>query len=192
MSISKKVVAVLLVAGVAFSLWDYVQWHRAEFGRLGQGPIAGPTPTPQALARPWQSDWVGIRLAPPQGWSVQPGAGDSKAWSSLPLGQRVQVVQFSHPPAQLSLGAEKYVSDLTAAVAAEVATLPLLSGDRQYINTDQASLVVLTWQKETNTYQEAILVSKGKLVVMESQAATSVWPAYEPTFGQIYRSVVLF
>lgn len=193
MSIASKIAILLVALGVGFTLWDYSNWHQAEYGRYGQGPEANqPTPTPQALANPVQITWAGLRISPPNGWQIIPVSQEPDFLLTLPLNQRVEVAKITGQDAAITVWLEPTEKGLTLAVDEEVQALPKLARERDYFNTDDVSVTVITWQQDQLTKQWAMLVYKGKLVVIEAQAATSVWNSFEPTFWDVYRSVVVF
>ncbi len=185
MSIASKLVIIVVTVGVAITIVDYVSWRQAEFGRLGQGANVAQPPPPLALTRVYQSDWAGVRWSTPGEWKVN-------LIDVGQVGQRAEVAGIDGGPAQVTVWVEKYEGDLIGAAETETARLPTLVRERQYLNTDQVHAVILTWVEGDRIYQRALFTGGQKLVVVEAAAATSAWSAFEPTFWQVYRSVVLF
>lgn len=189
MSIASKVVSALVLVGMVVSVRDYLGWRRGELAHFGQGPAeASPLPTPQNLAGVWQSDWAGLRLTPIQNWDFQPVSHQP----NYSIDRREEVASLDGNDASLSIWVQNYTGNLINATETEEVGLPKLVRERQYLNTDQVHAAILTWTDRELTLQRAVFVEKGKQVIIEAQAPTSVWNAYEPTFWALYESVRLF
>ena len=192
MSIPSKVVVVLLVAGAAFSLWDYLQWRQAEQGKYGQGPAATPVAQPAQLVPPVRVNWAGVRWSPPQGWQMTTVSHDQSFLASLSGSVRVEVSKLTNSGVETDVLVQKFTGNLVDAAEAEVKNLPALSREREYLNTDHSHAVVLTWIAGSQTWQRVLFVAGERLIIIQSQASTSAWLTYEPTLRKIYQSVVLF
>ena len=75
-----------MIAGMAFSVWDYKQWRGEEMRNFGQGPSSNPKsqiPNPK-LAEVYQDDEWGIRFKYPVGWKIEENLKIEKTEKNLP------------------------------------------------------------------------------------------------------------
>lgn len=76
----KIIIALLLVVGIGFSIWDYRSWRKEETRNFGQGPGS----TSVALTRIYQNDEWGVRLKYPEGWDIEKTVRFERTEKNLP------------------------------------------------------------------------------------------------------------
>ncbi|TSC87922.1 MAG: hypothetical protein G01um101416_237 [Microgenomates group bacterium Gr01-1014_16] len=82
----KIIVALLLVVGVGFSVWDYKSWRREEIREYGKGPKINVQSSMfnVQLTEIYQNDELGIRLKYPADWEIEKNLKIEKSGKNLP------------------------------------------------------------------------------------------------------------
>lgn len=165
------ILGVALAMGVALSVRDWQRWRYEETKNYGHGPGGAGELEEQARRRKWalyQNEAVGIRLRYPEGWEVKE--------NSVSSGKRekVSVVRFGEGGGwRIDVGVEelKTGANLNEVVDREIKTLKglgaTLVGERQNLNTERVSAVILTWEEGGEKRQRGVTVGGGKIVVVD-------------------------
>jgi hypothetical protein len=187
-------IVLTLLGGVIFSIRDYQNWRHSELDRYGQGGPGPQVPTPAPLGRLYSHPFGKIRFKIPVGWVVT----ENKAYlpgrlptPELEKGQRVLLAQLDDE--------QKTVHTDVFEESAEGVDLPLFinnyaagaEGEREFINTDNVNMTVLTW-KMPIAKQVAITSNNKRILIMVTTFSSSSWEKYAQTFSNVYRSVVWF
>ncbi|KKU01650.1 MAG: hypothetical protein UY06_C0052G0005 [Candidatus Amesbacteria bacterium GW2011_GWA2_47_70] len=166
------VVGSLLIVGIGFTVWDYKLWRIEETKNYGQGweENKGVAPA-QKLAGVYTNKLLKFRIKYPQDWEAKD-------------------MTFSEPfgRAKITVTVEKDTRDLPI-IADEMAGG--ITRERNYINTESASLVILTWAGVKETKQVALAKKEDRLYKIEIICESGIWKAWSATFEEIYRSLVL-
>lgn len=203
------VLAGLLGVGMVVTVGDYWMWRREETALYGHGYEDGADPA-LALTTTFQDNLIRVRVKYPGEWKVKQAEIFAAVADRLEMGEVVtldQVVEMGVRQEVANWGerlklvvarvpAESSLIDIAdAEVRALTAGGGKLSQERDYINTDGASLVVLTHKEEENgeevTVQEVLGKKDEKLVVIEAKVKSAEWLKWKKTFDAIYRSVVI-
>jgi len=195
---------ILIVVGVGVTLVDYKKWRWEETRRFGHGYEEQLEPA-VPLTKVYQNDIAGVRVKYPGEWGAEENSKFNLQNSNvivrweevLEEEKRELVVQW---PGGVRLYIENTDKNLADIADTEVKELESegasLAGDREYINTDEASLVILTWEEVPETgnlvvWQRAMAQKKGRLVVLEAEMAKTEWLKWKKTLEEIYRSLVI-
>ncbi len=180
MSITLKLISILLIAGMLFTVWDWQRWRQAELSKFGQGQANQITVVATPLGKPVSWPKLDFRLSPPQGWTVDMASSAA------------QLAKFAHDEVQIRVESTSFSDDLAVEADSQVSKLPPLSRDRQYITGNAGAITILTWVEGEQTHQRAMVGRQDQLVIMEATAPTAVWSTYEPTFWVVYQSLTWF
>lgn len=185
-------VCLILVAGMGLSYQDYKQWRVLEVGKFGQGSAAEAELSPaKNLGLPYSAYVGNFRIKAPMGWvatenltlkNMHPGP-------VLPKQKLAEIVRFKDPAseAQMVISGMRTDEDLTTLAK----TLDQgITRDREYFNTDNLSITVLTWDGPQQVVQKAMFLTNGSLVVIEASAGVSAWKTWERTFAASYLSAI--
>lgn len=172
MSIAKLTLGVLVVGGMVFTVWDYRQWKTEETKNYGHGWEANIGVAPaQKLGGIYTNGVLKFRIKYPQDW-------EAKGMTfSEPFGRARVTVTVVKDTRDLPVIADEAAGGVTQ--------------DRGYVNTDSASLVVLTWEGTGETKQLALAKKENRLYKIEITCESGIWKAWSATFEEIYRSLVL-
>lgn len=171
------IVAIALVAGIAFSVNDYVAWRKAETANYGQG-LAQEMLPPMALDKPYANYDLKVRLKSPLDWDVVPGQGAT-------------VVNFIDPFGQAKIVVKSEISDENLPDIVDANDIET-TRYREYPSTDEVKFTVLTWEGPTEVKQKAFAKRNSQLITIEVTCASSTWLKYAKTFDAVYRSFVWF
>jgi len=155
-------VGALIGAGMIFTVWDWRQWRIAETKNYGQGWEENRGVAPaQKLAGVYTNKLLKFRIRYPQDWGAK---------------------------AKIKVTVKKDTRDLPV-IADEMAKG--ITQERGYINTESASLVILTWAGVRETKQVALAKKEDRLYKIEVICESGIWKSWSATFEQVYRSLVL-
>ena len=171
-SILRLTVGALIVGGMMFTVWDWREWKIAETKDYGHGWAENREVAPaQKLEGVYTNKLLKFRLKYPSDWKVE------GMTFSEPGGGVKMVVTVEEDARDLPTIADKMAEGVTQA--------------RGYINTDSASLVILTWGGPRETKQVAIAKKGDRVYKIEVTCESGAWKSWSATLEQIYRSVVL-
>ncbi len=103
-----------------------------------------------------------------------------------------QLAKFTQAGAQIKVVTADFSGSLAAEADHQVAQLPPLSRERQYVNGNAGAITILTWEAGGETHQRALIGREDQLVALEAAAPTAVWATFEPTFWAVYQSLTWF
>ena len=162
----------LISLGMMFAVWDWRQWRIAETKNYGQGWAENKEVAPaQKLEGVYTNKRLKFRIKYPGDWKT------SGMTFSEPAGKVKMVITVEKDTRDLPIIIDKM---------AEGVTKP-----RDYINTESASVVVLTWGGVRETKQVAIAKKEDRLYKIEVTCESGIWKSWGATFEEIYRSLVL-
>lgn len=152
----------LVSMGMMFTVWDWRQWRIAETNNYGHGWEENREVAPaKKLGRVYTDKLLKFRIRYPQDWGAK---------------------------AKIRVTVEKDTRDLPV-IADEMAGG--ITQERNYINTESANLVVLTWKGVSETKQVAIAKKGDRLYKIEVTCESGIWKSWSATFEEVYRSLVL-
>ncbi len=169
------VVATVLSLGVGFTVWDYMKWKHAETDQFGKGPSVYPV---LKLTHMYQSGVVGVRIKYPTDWK----ATESKD-GVISLGSNMKVVT-EKTDKNLTDIADEFVKN-------EIDAGKRMAKEREYINTDQVSVTVLTFEYGDVYKKVGLAWEKGKLVRVVMEGSVMEIVALEPTFLEMVKTLVI-
>ncbi len=167
-------VGLTLVVGTVLSFRDYRAWRVAEMANYGHGsPTESGFAPAQDLGLPFESPTWRFRIKPPLGWQIDTD------YQGL--------VKFVDPSGQVQIALTEQManSDLTTE-ANRLATD--ITEDRQYLTVNGSSITVLTWVGPEIATQKAVLLHRGRLIVITATCPISAWKTYAKTFWSVYQS----
>ncbi len=179
------VVAVILIIGVMFTLWDYKQWRHAELDRFGQG-WADVGQAAREITRMYQGDLAEYRMRIPQEWKILQKESENRGLKIV--GEGVEITSSVTERAG-------NLADLVDARVMELKGRGIpLRQEREYINSEKINLTVLTWQEEVAggraiLHQEAWGMTNEKLVVWNAKYASEEWGKWNKTITAIFASI---
>lgn len=163
----KYVLAVLIIGGVVFSVWDYKQWRKAETAKYGHGPVAS-----EAVALTKTYFGKGYRLKYPEGWTA----------SKDKLREATGEVEVGFK----AMTTKENLVDIVDREAGGV------TRERDNITNENTVLTVLTWEGADEVRQKGFAKKGEKLVIMEVKLARQLWSKWEKTIREMYRSLVVY
>lgn len=161
-------VLVLLAVGMVGSVNEYRKWRADETSNYGQGPQGEGSGTKLATDKLYQNDVAGFRIKYPASWEIvaNPLFADGK--NSLS-----QISRMDESAEVVNLGGRIRISVLrsslnfTDLVDREAKKMDLVR-EREYINTEKVSIVILTWKQNGRERQTAFVhKGEGKVIVLE-------------------------
>lgn len=167
-----RIAGLLIAVGVIFTVWDYKNWRIEETKNYGHGWAENREVAPaQKLKEVYTNAPLKFRIKYPEGWD----AGE---------------MTFRDPSGRVKMQVrvEKDARDFSA-IADEMAEG--VTRDRSYINTETASLTVLTWEGARETKQVAMAKKNDRLYKITVTCESGVWKFWFATLEEIYRSLVL-
>ncbi|MEK9201318.1 MAG: hypothetical protein AAB909_05100 [Patescibacteria group bacterium] len=183
----KTAIGVLLIIGVVFSIRDYKIWRSEETRYYGQGVRANIGPKPETLKPEviYQNNLVGLRIKHPTDWQivVNPDVvpdGKKNFETFFRIGERIEIVDLGGK-IKISLErSEKNITDFSDWEASKHA----MSREKEYINTDHMSGIVLTWKLGGSERQTAIVHKKDDRMFILEQEQVGGWE-------EILKSIVI-
>jgi hypothetical protein len=173
------IIGTLVIIGVGFTFWDYIQWRHEELDRYGQGWKDLEAPAMQ-LEQMYQSKLLGVRLRLPAGWKIEDE------------GRKIEVEGI------MTVTITTSQEGLTDLVNSEVAKLKAsgkeLAWEREYVTTEKMDMTVITWQEElpggrAQLKQRVMGKMRDKLIRLEVAVPEEEWGKYEKTFWEIYKNL---
>ncbi len=152
----------LISLGMIFAIWDWRQWRIAETKNYGQG---------------WEENR-----------EVAPAQKLEGVYTDRLLKFRIRYPQDREAKAKIKVIVEKDIRDLSV-IADEMAGG--ITQERNYINTESVSLVILTWAGARETKQVALAKKEDRLYKIEVTCENGIWKSWSATFEEVYRSLVL-
>lgn len=166
----------LVVFGLAFSLFDYKSWKKAETEKFGQGwkgqeKVAEIAP----LIGPYVNKVWSARIKYPKDWTIKENMDYSESnlyKKPLPaVNQREQIVEFSNPTNSISinvLGEVMPNDDLVDIVTKEAVGI---AEDREYKNSDRAKFIVVHWKSPSEVKYKAYAKNSEVVYILESKSS---------------------
>lgn len=168
-------IALLLLVGIGYSIWDYKKWRWEETRAFGQGPEeSAKSEVLSAKLIIYQNGVVGVRIKYPEGLQINEGSR-FKVQDSIKMGfenlvrmgERVEVVNFGD---KVRVSVERTELGLSDASDREAGRIEL-TREWDYINTEKLSITILTWAEG----QRALAKIGEKLIVIDSQIDQKVF-----------------
>lgn len=169
----------LLVWGIWGSVSEWREFRFIETNNYGQGPDVVKT-LQNPAEKMYQNDLVGVRIKHPKDWAVTTNPkliGREAKW----LGEKVRVADFG---GVMSMYIERTDKELVD-VADEMARVLPVSRERDYYNTNQVSIIVLTYKIGDVEKQVALVKKFGTKLVTVEQSRVGGWE-------EILKSIVIF
>jgi len=194
------VLGVLIVIGVAVTIWDYRNWRMAELAKYGQG--WGDLKAPALnLTTMYQNNPAGFRIRLPNDWKVteaKPFLNSAINRGAVPLTfQSQEVININGIMTVNIRYADGNLPDIGAAAVTKITGGGhRLSRDWEYANSDKINMTVITWQVnladgKTEVRQEAMAKKGNKLVEINTVVPFEKWGNYENTVWEIYKNTEL-
>ncbi len=172
LSFSHLIIFALVAMGMIFTIWDWRQWRIEETKNFGQGweenKGVGPA---QKLAGVYTNKLLRFRIKYPRNWEAE------GMTFSEPFGRAKIAVTVKRDSRDLPVIADEMAGGITQ--------------ERNYINTELVSLVVLTWKGARETKQVVLAKKEDRLYKIEVTCESGIWKAWEATFEEVYRSLIL-
>lgn len=157
---------------MVFTVWDWRQWKIEETKNYGQGRAESRgVAAARKLGGVYTNRVLRFRIKYPQDWEVK------GLTFSEPFGRVKMVVTIVKDRRNFPEIADEAAVGVTQ--------------DRGYINTDSASLVVLTWVGADDTKQIALAKKEDRVYKIEITCGNGNWKFWSATFEEIYRSLIL-
>lgn len=173
------------------TVWDYSRWRHAEWDRFGQGREESQSWAPAGkLSGPYTQPLARIRIKYPQGWDVVENASLKQKTARLGP-DATEVVRFNHPFGQATIRVvtEEFTGDPPQLID-RLATGE--TKDREYINSDYASLTIITREGDKLVKQVAVATKRGRMMRIEVEVRSPVWGEFARTVEEVYRSLVWY
>lgn len=187
----------LLVIGVGWSVRDYKLWRNAELDKYGHG--YGEEIPPLILGNLYENQFWGVRIRYPGGWIVDEAdefvdlPPKKRQADLLAIGQRKPVVWLGK---NVKLSVERVKISLVDLANREEGVIknkqPEMVKEREYINTEEVNVIYFTWKEGGIMHQRAMTSEGDKMIVVDSDTIESEWKSLEPTFREMYKSLVMF
>ena len=166
MSIAKKtlllVIGSLLIVGMISTVWDWRQWRIEETKNYGQGREANRDVAPaRKLGGVYTNKILRFRIKYPQNWEVK------GLTFSEPFGRIKMVVTVVKDERNFPIIADEAAAGVTQ--------------ERGYINTESASIVILTWEGGDETKQIALAKRDNRLYKIEVTCGNGIWKSWSAT-----------
>ncbi len=166
---------------------DYNNWRHLELDKYGQG--GKPQAAPASLEGVYSSRVMGLRMRYPQEWKTTENLKLKVPEAKL-SDKREEVARFEKEGGKAKMVVYGVmVEGETVDIVDKEATG--ITRERDYINTDGASLAILTWERGSEVKQKAIGSRGGRLVILEATCDADEWSGMEPIFWAMYERVVM-
>lgn len=191
----KIIITLFLIFGITYSIWDYIQWRHIEFDHFGQGQRDSDIgEQPAKLSNLYSSSYAQVRFKYPDIWELSENPKIQE--KGFKFGPRLEVLRIERPFVSyilrptLSIEVERVDTGHNDWINKE-AEKHTLTEDRSIINNDKAQLVVMTWDEDATTVQEAVGSKEDRMYIFKAVTEKGAWKTYKNTFWEIYKSVVL-
>lgn len=191
----KWIVALLIVVGVAVSVWDYKNWKYEETRNYGYGPD---TAFSLVINRTYQNKLAGVRIRYPGEWEVKVNPKFEVKNLKLTFNDvvtkndRVWVVKLGGKMTVYVARLTKNMPDEVNNEVALINKISKLNREREYVGTVAGTAVVLSWENEGTFYQRGMLSGNGKMVIVDLvDADATTKEVMEKTLIEMLKSVVL-
>ncbi len=179
-------IVVLLAVGIIGSVKEYKQWRVDETSNYGQGPLGKTNTGDTKLSadKLYQNDVAGFRIKYPSSWEVvaNPKFSDGKYSLSqiARMDERAEVVLFG---GRIRVSVVRNSLNFTDLVDQEARKMEMVR-EREYLNTEKVSIVILTWKQNGRERQTAFAHKGGDKVFVLEQDGVGGWE-------EVLRSMVI-